>query len=182
MVCISVAVTVIVIEIGFKTTNMPHWVEAVVIEKLGKIVFVDNCSAPTNMAKTNTESECIVNKAATTVVNGSEQKIVDNMEPPGCVNTGMGIHKYDNKCVDEVDNVSFEKSQINETLQLLRHDINCRSEKEMSVEKWRLVSVIVDRLLMLIFAVYTLVVTVTMMSFILVKSRDDFELARLENE
>ena len=156
MVCISVVCTVFVIHVGYKKTKMPRWIEALVINGLGRSVCITGAQINTNREKKDHSYD---NQA---------MMVETSIRGEG---NGGAFHSSGN---------SFANGNHTITANGQTSGVFGESEMDANLEdrmlsRWRLVSVIIDRLLLLSFFLFASIVTVVMITYLTFKSDIDFE-------
>ena len=177
MVCISVVCTVFVIHVSYKKTKMPRWIEALVINGLGRLVCITGAQVNTNREKKDhsyVNQSMMVETSIRGEGNGDAFHSSGNLFANG--NLTVSANGQISSAFGENTHASLnDYSQIAQTLHSMKNEMNAKLEEDYLLSRWRLVSVIIDRLLLLTFTMFAFVVTVVMTTYVIFKSDMDFE-------
>ena len=178
MVCVSVVTTVMSIHVGFKSTKMPRWVRVLVIDCLGKCLGIHEC--PKSSIGSN---QCYVNEACDVTSQSRDRRNKTEGDSNHSTSTSNGhgrvpidILKGDSDAQRSLSK-RFESTQITEiteSLSVIRREFELKSETDELLVKWRLVSMIIDRALLLTFATFAVAVTVVLGVKVVIESGDIF--------
>ena len=182
MVCMSVVATVVIIHIGFKATKMPRWVRVLFIDCLGKCVGIKHAKGIRS-----SNNKCYVNEAMMTSQSRDQPNNLENdmnhatnghlnldilNKRDGIGNHGNGDNPQNFMIGSKANN--SQMLEITQSLATISNDFEQKSNANELLAQWRLVSMIIDRLLMLIFTTFSVVVTLVMTTYVLVESDRDF--------
>lgn len=149
LVSTSVIATVIVIHMSRITHKpAPSWIQWLVLNKLPRFVCIDDVGKwHRHMQKSSFRSSttCSEKCAIPTVSNN-------------------GVSALSKSTTNNV-NASTSASNFEQVVE----------EEQQNQHEWKLVSLVVDRYLMVIFSIATIVITVTILAIIIIGSREEFD-------
>ncbi|XP_072016672.1 neuronal acetylcholine receptor subunit alpha-10-like [Amphiura filiformis] len=174
MVCVSVFFTVIVIHVGYNRTPMPTWVEYCIISCLGKCVCITG--SPSSKANKIDLPDISPTEIVGTLQNESETNVYHTQIGRDHIPASNINGRFITDSPNVMTAVSSDLAQIKEILCASRDDMNSKANEDIMLEKWQLVSMIADRVLMIMFTCFTVIVTVVMTTYIVVKSEQEHEM------
>ncbi|XP_072021478.1 CHRNA7-FAM7A fusion protein-like [Amphiura filiformis] len=144
MVCCSVISTGFVMHVGGLSQPMPKWVKRFFLEIAPQTMCL---SAYTNQNRVDDMADV------------AKQPNLDNDHSDG--NCALENRKIDD-CKEPVDSVGHEQHTLNEVVELLEYikkDIDIKNVESSEHLQWRRVSIIIDRMLLYLFGLFTIVCT-----------------------
>ncbi|XP_072021495.1 uncharacterized protein [Amphiura filiformis] len=135
MVCLSVISTGIVMHLSAISQPMPKWVKRILLEKLPRVLCVS--------FQIHAEGADMANKSIFEIHHTNKNGMVDVKE-------------------ENDDSAGRETKTFNEMVELLKYikeDINIKNDENAEHLQWQCVSIIIDRMLLYLFSVFTIICT-----------------------
>ena len=174
MICMSVVATVLVIHLGYKKTKMPKWIETLFFDCLGRCVGLERWKPSGNDLKDVLSNEVkddhqIFNGH---LVNQMKSEAGDTGAEDSEVN---GVIRSRENALD-CDRFLFPLvAEISRSMAVTRNHFEQKAENDEMQGKWQRVAMIVDRLLLYSFAMFAIVVTVTLAIYLVIMSEKDYQ-------
>ena len=163
MMCASVIATALVIHLSANSKPIPRWVNHIFLEIVPRMICY-------------TDGSREVDDTVSRIADGPSPHEEENNE----MEKSDGSHTESDQANEESKNdsdLSKEHREISVILQRLKRDLEEKNSSSYQQHQWRRVSIIIDRLLLYIFSVFTTVCTGLIMSLLIVGSAKDFDAA-----
>ena len=169
MVCCSVLITVIVIHIGYKKTTMPACIEWLFLDILGRIL----CMKPKTKKTTYRQNK------SSKIRNGD---VYDNVTMTVSTDVLSERNKkegeftgFDDAQLDTLVSCANSLSKITYIMDKFRLGIEDTVSSEEVEQKWKLLASILDRCLLISFALMAIFTTVFMILKVMFESEKDYQ-------
>ena len=168
MVCVSVIATGVVMHLGSKSRPLPHWVKRLFLDFLARILCQESDEEPTTFS---------LIRAIHSPVDDTKQKYTPTIQNPNAntkdnsveeTNHNNGLTKGQSTIFD-----SEEFRDVLDTLRFIKTDLASKNACTYETMQWRRVSIICDRLLLLIFLTFMVTCTLVLAIQVILGSQEE---------